>query len=184
MRVRLVIAGLLLLGTGTVAAESARPLDRLRFAVEPQPASELALKDESGASLDLSAFRGRTVVLNLWAVWCLPCRKEMPALNRLAKAVADLPVAVVPVAIDRRGPTPVRAFLDSVGAGSLPVLLANGPGVVDAFNFAGLPFTVLLDEEGREFGRLIGAADWDDPAFVAFLRDRIGQTRSAERKRQ
>ena len=125
-----------------------------------------------GTALDLAAFGRKIVVLNLWGSWCFPCREELPSLARLAGLVEGMPIAIVPLAIERRGAGAVIKFYQETGITNLPVLLGDGQNIAAVFSEWGLPFTVLVDREGREFGRVKGSARWDDPAFAAWLKIR------------
>ncbi len=107
------------------------------------------------------------MVLNFWATWCAPCRREMPSLERLQAAMPEL--AVVPVATGRNAVEGIRRFFDEAGVKTLPILrdpqsvLAHGMGVM------GLPVTVILNPEGQEVARLIGDAEWDSDSAKAVL---------------
>ncbi len=172
MNRRRVLASLMALaGSSPAVAEAGLPppLDVLRPADPPRPAGPLAMTAGDGTALTLDRYRHRFIVLNLWASWCFPCREEMPGLSRLA-ARNDLPwLTVLPVAVERRGAEAVVKFYDETGIGNLPVVLGDGANIAEVFHEWGLPFTVLIDREGAEVGRVTGAARWDDPAFVKWL---------------
>lgn len=130
------------------------------------------MTSEAGQPLPLEGWRGRTLVLNVWASWCFPCRDEMPGLSRLAAAADPSSLAVLPLAIERHGAEAVRTFYSDMQITNLPVILGDGKNVDQVFKQWGIPFTVLIDKQGREFGRVIGAARWDDPAFIAWIASR------------
>jgi thiol-disulfide isomerase/thioredoxin len=153
------------LATGELAA--------LTIASEPRLAPALAFEREDGGKITLADFRGRAVLLNLWATWCAPCRAEMPTLDRLQAAAGDKSFAVVAVNVDtarleRRG-----AFLDSIGVKSLQ-RYADPSG--DAFQVLrrdgkalGLPVTMVIDRDGCEIGAVAGAANWNSPEAQALV---------------
>lgn len=135
-----------------------KPLPEMAF-------SETTLLDLSDQPASLAAFRGKWLVLNFWATWCVPCREEMPALDRLAalppQALPDL--AVVALAT---GPNPlpgVRAFLDKTGIKTLTVLRDPSQRLAHQMGVLGLPVTVIINPDGQEVARLIGGADWGAP---------------------
>jgi thiol-disulfide isomerase/thioredoxin len=132
--------------------------------------------DLDGAGFALSDFAGEIVVLNFWATWCAPCRKEMPSLDALQAALGDRGLEVVAVATGRNAPDAIRRFFDETGVTHLhpyndPRMdLARGMAVL------GLPVTVILDREGREIARLTGEADWNGPAARAVLEGLLADT--------
>jgi thiol-disulfide isomerase/thioredoxin len=119
-------------------------------------------------------YRGKGLVVNFWATWCAPCVKEMPHLDRLNALLKGEGIEVLPLSADRAGIRVVRPFYEKIGLKTLPILIDKETKVTRAFGIKGLPTTVLVDREGREVGRVVGIADWDSPAMVAFLRGCLG----------
>ena len=130
--------------------------------------------DATGAPRSLAEFRGRVVLVNLWATWCAPCIEEMPALDRIAARLGGPDFEVLAIAVDRQGEPVVRPFFAKLGLSRLALNLDPGNGVVRALGAPGLPVSVVVDRQGREIGRVLGAAAWDSPAFEALLRRAIG----------
>lgn len=177
MRRRSVIAALAMApfaASRVAAAPLASPLAVLKKTTPKRPITGLAMTTGKGEAVGLEAYRGRSVVLNLWASWCFPCRDELPSLSRLAAKAPASAVAVLPLAIERRGVEAVTTFYRESAISNLPVLLGDGPNIAAVFAEWGLPFTVLIDGEGNEIGRLTGPARWDEPAFVAWLLKQAG----------
>lgn len=133
---------------------------------EVKPAPLLTFLDEDGAKLTLEKFRGRVVVLNLWATWCTPCIAEMPMLDRLQHQLEDVGVVVVALSLDRGGPQAVREFYDEHGIEHLAVYVDPTMRAQGDLNAIGLPTTILIDREGNDRGRIVGPAEWDDAAAV------------------
>jgi len=129
--------------------------------------------DGAGAPRTLADFRGRGVVLNFWATWCAPCVREMPALDRLRAILEADGIAVLAVSGDRGGAPVVETFYKEHDIGNLPVLVDKGLRGARARKIAGLPTTLIIDRDGRELGRLAGAAEWDTPEAVSFIRSCI-----------
>ncbi len=136
----------------------------------PRPATTAAFLDGDGNSRSLADFRGQPVVLNLWATWCAPCVKEMPMLDRLHRRLAADGIRVLALSEDRGGAALVKNFYAVNGIKNLEVLIDAGGKVLAAMNVRGLPTTVLIDADGREVGRALGAADWESDAVLTFLR--------------
>jgi thiol-disulfide isomerase/thioredoxin len=141
----------------------------------PAPMPELRFSDGEGQPLSLADFRGKVVLLNIWATWCVPCRKEMPTLDRLQAALGGTRFEVVALSIDRGRADVVRKFYAETGIQHLSVRVDSSSQAGFALATVGLPTTLLIDGGGRELGRLIGPAEWDAPEMVAFLKSMIEQ---------
>jgi thiol-disulfide isomerase/thioredoxin len=141
----------------------------------PRELPELRFTDGSGKPLSLADFRGKLVLLNLWATWCGPCREEMPTLDRLQAELGGPDFEVVALSIDRAGIAVVDAFYAEIGVGNLARYIDESGRVTQELSALGLPTTLLLDREGREIARHVGPAEWDRPAMVAFFRRQLGQ---------
>ena len=122
--------------------------------------------DGAGRDLTLENFRGRIVLLNIWATWCVPCREEMPTLDALEARLGGDDFHVLPLSIDRAGLKVVRRFYDEIGINHLDMYLADSTRAMLAFGALGLPTTILIDRDGKERGRLVGPAEWDSPEIM------------------
>jgi thiol-disulfide isomerase/thioredoxin len=146
-----------------------RPVGNLAFTA-PKPLRDLAFVDGEGRSMSLAAFRGKVVLLNVWATWCVPCREEMPTLDRLQAALGGPDFQVVALSIDRGGAAPVREFYRAVGVEHLAVYVDSAGRTGGAIGAPGIPVTLVLDRAGREIARTLGAAAWDGADALAALR--------------
>ncbi len=121
----------------------------------------------SGEAMSLSAFKGKTVLLNLWATWCVPCREEMPTLDRLQAGLGGEKFTVVALSLDQEGPVVVKDFYDELGLEHLGIYVDDRIRAPAALGVIGVPATLLIDGEGREIGRKLGPAEWDSPEVIA-----------------
>ncbi len=135
----------------------------------PRPLGPLRFSDEAARELSLASFRGRVVLLNVWATWCSPCVQEMPTLDRLQAALGGPTFEVVTVSIDSGGLSVVQAFFRQIGVKHLHPYLDAFHEVED-LGAVGIPLTLLIDREGRELARKVGPATWDDPKVVKTIR--------------
>ena len=126
---------------------------------EPVDVPEAVLLDASEAEHTLAEYKGKWVVLNFWAVWCAPCRSEMPSLDRLQAAMPE--IAVLPVATGRNAPVAIAKFYAEAGVTGLPVLRDPKSALARQMGVMGLPVTVIVNPDGAEVARLIGDAEWD-----------------------
>lgn len=134
----------------------------------PRPAPELSFTGREGKTLRLADFRGRVLLVNLWATWCAPCVREMPSLDRLQGLEGDR-LSVLAISEDRGAGHVVEPFLAKLGLQRLAVYLDPETAAQQAFEVRGLPTSFLIDRDGRILASLEGAAEWDAPDMVARL---------------
>ncbi|MAW86250.1 MAG: redoxin [Phyllobacteriaceae bacterium] len=139
----------------------------------PRPLPEIEFEDGNGEALTLADLRGKTVLLNVWATWCVPCREEMPTLDALEAELGGPGFEVVPLSVDRAGPEVVRKFYAEIGIEHLGLYIDASMRASFDLQAPGLPTTLLIDSEGRELGRLVGPAEWDTPEMIAFLKNNL-----------
>jgi thiol-disulfide isomerase/thioredoxin len=146
------------------------PASLSKLVLEPQPKAlpAAAFLGDGGERLSLATFRGRPVLLNLWATWCAPCVQELPALARLQHAIPGL--TVLAVSEGRENAAEARAFLKAHGASALNVYVDSDHAFLAAMGAFGLPLSALIDAQGRERARAVGPAQWDAPEAIAWLR--------------
>ena len=149
-------------------------LDKFRYMEPLKPVPDLAFLDGEGRRVDLSEFKDKLVLLNLWATWCAPCVKEMPALDRLQAQLGGPGFHVLALSVDRGGKDQVQPFYQRIGVKNLDLYLDPSSASMQTLKLRGLPTTLLVDQEGRELGRIEGAVEWDSPEVVAFLRKHMG----------
>jgi thiol-disulfide isomerase/thioredoxin len=137
---------------------------------ELKPVPAVRFMDASGRVMTLEDFRGRVVVLNLWATWCTPCVAEMPMLDRLQQQLGEEDAIVLALSIDRGGQEAVKEFYGKTGVSHLKVFVDPTMRAQSDLGILGLPTTLIIDREGRERGRLVGPAEWDDAAAVDLVR--------------
>lgn len=139
----------------------------------PQTIADIRFKDASGRDLSLKHFRAKVVLLNIWATWCIPCRREMPTLDRLQDKIGGQDFEVVALSIDHAGIEEVAKFYAEVGVKHLAMYIDGSSKAARKLGAVGLPTTLLIDRKGREIGRLVGPAEWDAPEMIALIQNRI-----------
>lgn len=140
-------------------------------------AQSVVFADGDGHAVNLASFGGKVVLFNLWATWCAPCRKEMPALDRLQAQLGGADFQVVTLSIDTGGARAVRAFYQEIDVQHLPVFVDASGTALRRLNAPGLPTTLLFDRNGAEIGRFVGPAEWDSPRIVEIIKNAISQPR-------
>jgi thiol-disulfide isomerase/thioredoxin len=141
---------------------------------------DLSFQDASGKPLTLAHWRGRTVLLNLWATWCVPCRKEMPTLDALQGKLGSPGFEVVAINIDTRDPEKPKAFLKQIGIEKLAYYadpdaktFQDLKAIGRAF---GMPTTLLVDPHGCELGTIAGPAEWSSDDAVRLIQAALGKS--------
>ena len=149
---------------GRVASLARGEVAGVVVASRPLRLPDLAFRDGSGGERHLAEWRGRTVLLNLWATWCIPCRKEMPALDELQAKLGGPPFEVVAINIDTRDANKPRAWLKEVGIGRLAYYADPSAKLFQDLKIIGrapgMPTTILVDPAGCEIGTVAGPAEW------------------------
>jgi thiol-disulfide isomerase/thioredoxin len=166
----------LALGIYRAATEEKPALDErfMQVASVPRPLPELIFEDANGKALALTDFSRKLVLLNVWATWCTPCRKEMPALDRLQQQLGGPGFEVVALSIDRGGAAAVQAFYEELDIRALSVYVDRTSEAASKLGAIGIPTTVLVDRQGRELWRKVGPAEWDGTEALELLRRYIG----------
>lgn len=148
-------------------------------ASKPLQVPDLAFKDASGASKKLSDWRGRTILLNLWATWCVPCRKEMPALDELQAKLGAKDFEVVAVNIDTRDLEKPRTWLKEAGISSLGYFSDEKAKVFQELKLIGkafgMPTSMLIDASGCEIASIAGPAEWASDDALKLIRAALGR---------
>ncbi len=176
------VLGLMVLGAAADALYviTARPvhatsgppasLAKLVATTPPQAVPAVTFTAEAGKRLALADFKGRFVLVNLWARWCAPCVQELPALARLQNAIPRAQLEVVAINVGRATGEDSLAFLKEHGAAALGTYVDSDHALLRVFNIYALPFSVLIDPNGHEIARALGPAQWDAPDAEAYLR--------------
>lgn len=139
------------------------------------PLRDIDFTDGNGAPRSLADFRGRLILVNVWATWCAPCRQEMPALDRLQARLGGPKFEVVAISIDKEGAAVVRPFFRELGLKSLRIYLDTSGEAMAGLGGVAIPITLLVDSGRREMWRVSGPVDWDKHEVVERLRRDIAR---------
>lgn len=156
----------------TAAIEALREGDMRKLTVhtEPLAGSDVTFLGEDGSEMTLAAFEGKHIVLNFWATWCAPCRKEMPDLAALQSDFQGDDFEVVTIATGRNPRPAMEAFFAEIGVDNLPLHADERQNLSRSLGVLGLPVTLIIDPEGNEIARLQGDADWYSDSAVAIIK--------------
>ncbi|MEE9587499.1 MAG: TlpA disulfide reductase family protein [Hyphomicrobiaceae bacterium] len=150
--------------------------DMIKFVVRQAPAdlADLEFKTGTGEDRRLSEWRGKHVLLNVWATWCAPCLKEMPSLDNLKQALGGEQFDVVAISIDRGGPEKPRKFFEKTGLKNLELFQDASVKISSVLKVFGMPTTLLINANGQEIGRMVGPAEWDSEEAKQLINAVIG----------
>ncbi len=165
----------LALGANTASADKTA-LEALRDGTmkklifsDPADVSQAVFTDPEGGEHRLADWQGKVVLVNFWATWCAPCRKEMPMLDELQAKFGGEDFEVVTIATGRNAVPGIKRFFEEVGVSNLPILLDPKQELAREMAVFGLPISVILNREGQEIARLRGDADWNSDSAKAIV---------------
>ncbi len=149
--------------------------DRFDFRMldTPKPVPDLSFADLDGTRLTLRDFRGRYVLLNVWATWCPPCRKELPSLDRLQAELGGADFQVVALSTDTGRDAAVLRLYQELDLDETGIFIDATGSAMRELGIFGMPVTLLIDAGGNEVGRKLGPAEWDNPAALSFFRETL-----------
>lgn len=154
---------------------------KLALAESPQPVPQVAFTDAQGQEHRLGDWAGKHVVVNFWATWCAPCRKELPALDALNRDLGGETFEVVTIAVGRNPQPAIERLFAELEVRHLPVYLDSRMELARAMGVLGLPVTVILDAQGREIARMTGDAEWDSDSARAIVRALTGTAAESQK---
>ncbi|MDF1803252.1 TlpA disulfide reductase family protein [Thalassovita sp.] len=150
-------------------------MKKLNLHSAPKSLPQVSFLSESGEELTLDTYQGKLVLVNFWATWCAPCRKEMPSLAALQDEFGGDDFEVVTIATGRNPPPAMKKFFAEVGITNLPLHRDPKQALARKMAVLGLPVTVILNTEGQEIGRLLGDADWHSDAARGLITALLAQ---------
>lgn len=156
--------------TADIAALREGDMRKLTIHSTPMASSDVPFMGADGSEMTLAAYQGQYVVLNFWATWCAPCRKEMPHLATLQSELGGDAMQVVTIATGRNPRPAMERFFADIGVDNLPLHTDARQALARSLGVLGLPITIILDPQGREIGRLQGDADWSSDSALAIMR--------------
>jgi thiol-disulfide isomerase/thioredoxin len=173
---QIVLYTALALGANTATADVAAlealrdgDMKKLTFHSSPQPVPDTPFATWEGDEARLSDYAGKHIVLNFWATWCAPCRKEMPQLSALQAELGGDAFEVVTIATGRNPPQAMQRFFEEIGVDNLPLHMDPKQALARDMAVMGLPITVILNPEGQEIARMRGDADWSSDSAKAIV---------------
>ena len=145
------------------------PLNNMVINEIPKPISSLIFEDFSGNEINLNQYNGKLVIINFWATWCAPCKKEMPSLDKLYQTNNFKNLQVFAVNMEQPNTLKTKKFFTDLNIKKLEIFFDNNLNFVKEFKLRGMPTTVLINKKGEEFARIIGEVNFLDKKFLKWL---------------
>tara|TARA_Y100000590_G_scaffold278892_1_gene313136 strand:+ start:5524 stop:6066 length:543 start_codon:yes stop_codon:yes gene_type:complete len=146
------------------------PLNNIIISEIPKPISSIIFEDFSGNKINLEDYEGKLVIINFWATWCAPCRKEMPSLNALNGNENFKNLEVLAINMDQpNNREKIENFFKELNIDKLKIFFDNDLNFVKEFKLKGMPTTILVNKKGEEFARILGGANFENEKFTNWL---------------
>ena len=145
------------------------PLNNLVINEIPKPISPIIFKDYSGNELNLKNYNGKLIIINFWATWCTPCKKEMPSLDRLYQSNNFKNLEILAINVEDSNIQKAKNFFVDLDIKKLEIFFDYNLNLVNAFKLRGVPTTILINKNGEEFARIIGEVDFQNKKFIKWL---------------
>jgi len=155
-------------------------MEQFTFKDPPRPAPQTPFLAGNGSEVKLGDFKGRVLLVNFWATWCAPCIRELPSLDRMQAALGEEGLLVLAVSQDRGGAAVAGPFLEKHGIKTLGLFLDSKMRLGREMGVRALPWTFLIDREGRVVGELPGFAEWDSDEAIALVRHYLDEGQDAK----
>jgi len=145
------------------------PLNNMAISEIPKPISSLIFEDFSGKKINIKDYQGKLIIVNFWATWCAPCKKEMPSLDSLYGDKKFKNLEVIAVNMEQPNQLKTKKFFTDLNIKKLKIFFDSELNFVKEFKLRGVPTTVLINKNGKEFARIIGEVDFLDKKFLKWL---------------
>ena len=145
------------------------PLNNIVINEIPKPISSVIFEDFSGNEINTKDYLGKLVIINFWATWCAPCKKEMPSLDNLYQDSRFKNLEVFAVNIEESKNVNIKTFFEDLNIKELSIFFDKDLNLVNEFKLRGVPTTILINKNGEEFARIIGSIDFEDKFFLRWL---------------
>jgi len=145
------------------------PLNNIAINENPKPISSIIFEDLSGNEVDLKNYLGKLIIINFWATWCAPCKKEMPSLDSLYQDNNFKNLQIFAVNMEQPSISKTKKFFADLNISKLEIFFDKHLNFVKEFKLKGVPTTVLINKKGEEFARIIGEVNFQNKTFVKWL---------------
>ena len=152
------------------SADQIPDIKNLKIHKDPKKVTNIVFRNSEDLMVSLEDFDNKLVIINFWATWCAPCRKEMPSLNRLQSNPNFKNLKIFPINIGREEISKSKKFYNDLKIDNLKIFIDKKNILPNELSLIGLPTTILFNKEGKEFARILGPIDFEDQKFIEWLK--------------
>ena len=145
------------------------PLNNITLYENPRPISPVIFKDFSSNKINLTVYQGKLLIVNFWATWCAPCKKEMPSLDNLYQNSKFKNLEIIAVNMEAPNNKKTKKFFNDLKIKKLQIFYDDNLNFVKEFKLRGLPTTILINKQGKEFAKILGEINFNNRKFVKWL---------------
>ena len=145
------------------------PLNNIAINEIPRPISPIIFEDFEENEIRLSDYKGKLLIINFWATWCAPCKKEMPSLDNLSQNNNFKNLEIFAVNMEEPNTTKTKKFFEDIKIKKLKIFFDSKLNFVKEFKLRGVPTTIFINKQGEEFARIIGEVNFLDKKFITWL---------------
>ena len=145
-------------------------LKNLVLIKNPKPYENIVFMDIKQKNVNLDDFKGKLIILNFWATWCAPCKEEMPSLDNLQSNTKLNNLKIFPINIGQEDISKSKFFFQELNIKNLNIYIDAPITLAKKFSLRGVPTTVILNKEGKEFARIMGSIDFNDEELINWLK--------------
>lgn len=146
------------------------PFNNIILHSSPKQILSLNFKDINENDISLKAFKGQLIIINFWATWCMPCKEEMPSLDRLSKNTEFKNLIILPINAEKPNKTKAEKFYLDLKIKNLKIYFDPELNLINGFGLRGVPTTILINSKGEEFARILGEINFEDKKFISWLK--------------
>tara|TARA_B100000989_G_scaffold286588_1_gene255370 strand:+ start:14855 stop:15385 length:531 start_codon:yes stop_codon:yes gene_type:complete len=163
------IAIILLFSTFTSNSEEISEIKNLVIHEKQKKVENLSFKNRSNKDIFLNKYKKKLILINFWATWCEPCKEEMPSLDRLSIDSSFKSLEIIPINIGQENLDKIEKFYNEIDIKNLNIFYDTDVKLAKSFLLRGIPTTVIINKNGKEFARIIGSIDFSDQEFKNWL---------------
>ena len=173
LSLKLFLLFIYLLFSSIASADQIPDIKNLKIHKDPKKVTNIVFRNSEDLMVSLEDFDNKLVIINFWATWCAPCRKEMPSLDKLKSAKNFENVKIIPINIADESYDKSKSFFDDLGIKNLEIFIGSGSEIANKLKIRGLPTTILIDKNGYEFARIVGYIDFENKPFLNWLKNNL-----------
>ena len=169
LSLKLFLLFIYLLFPSITSADQKLDIKNLKIHKEPKKVNDIMFKNSEDITISLENFKGKLVVINFWATWCAPCREEMPSLDILQSNEKMKNLIILPINVGKENKSKALKFFEDLEIKNLKLYYDDSVKLANNFSLIGLPTTILINKDGKEFARILGSIDFEDKDFIEWL---------------